>query len=79
MAPARRIERLERELARAEATLARARHREEALRAKLGLPSLGPVTGLVAPTIGDRVRAILPEPVKRPLRRARARLRGGRR
>jgi hypothetical protein len=79
LAPARRIERLETELGRAETALARTRLREEDLRRRLGLPSLGPVTGIVDPSLGDRVRAILPEPVKRPLRRARARLAGRRR
>ncbi len=74
--PARRIERLETQLARSQNELARTRLREEELRARLGLPSLGPVTGAVAPTPGDRLRTFLPEPVKRPLRRFRARLAG---
>jgi glycosyltransferase involved in cell wall biosynthesis len=78
LAPARRIERLEGELSRTESNLARTRLREEELRRRLGLPSLGPVSGLVAPTLTDRARALLPEPVKRPLRRARARLTGRR-
>lgn len=80
MGPARRIERLERELARTETELGRTRVREESLRRRLGLPSLGPVDGPVAPSAGDRLRAVLPEPVKRPLRRLRARIggRGGR-
>jgi glycosyltransferase involved in cell wall biosynthesis len=78
LAPARRIERLERQVSRAEAELARTRVREEELRARLGLRSLGPVTGHVAPTVADRLRTVLPEPVKRPLRRLRARYVGRR-
>lgn len=78
MGPARRIERLETQLSRAEVELARTRLREEELRARLGLPSLGPVTGHVAPTAADRLRTFLPEPVKRPLRRWRARVSGPR-
>jgi hypothetical protein len=73
---ARRIERLDTQLSRAQVELARTRLREEELRARLGLPSLGPVTGAVAPSAGDRLRAVLPESVKRPLRRLRARGRG---
>lgn len=73
---ARRIELLEVQLARAQIELARTRLREEELRARLGLPSLGPVTGAVPPTTSERLRAALPEPVKRPLRRLRARVAG---
>lgn len=71
---ARRIEAVHRRLARAEVELARTRLREEGLRRRLGLPSLGPVTAAVAPGLGDRLRTLLPEPVKRPLRRLKARL-----
>lgn len=76
LAPARRIERLERELARAQLELARTRYREESLRRRLGLPSLGPVDDQIRPTGPERLKAILPEPVKRPLRRLRALLTG---
>jgi hypothetical protein len=76
LAPARRIETLETQLARSRTELARTRLREEELRARLGLPSLGPVTGAVAPSMTDRLRTVLPERVKRPLRRARARIAG---
>jgi len=71
---ARRIETLDRRLARAELELSRTRVREEELRRRLGLPSLGPVDVPVAPGLGDRVRTLLPESVKGPLRRMRARL-----
>jgi len=74
--PSRRIERLETQLARAQIELGRTRVREEDLRARLGLPSLGPVTDAVAPTLTDRLRTTLPEPVKRPLRRIRTRIAG---
>lgn len=67
---ARRIETLERRLSRAEVELGRTRVREEQLRHRLGLPSLGPVDATVAPSLGDRLRTALPEPVKGPLRRA---------
>lgn len=73
LAPARRIERLERELARTQLELARSRYREESLRRRLGLPSLGPISGQVPPTPLETMKALLPEPVKRPLRRLRAR------
>ncbi len=76
LAPARRIERLERELARTETELTRTRLREEDLRRRLGLPSLGPVSSAVAPSTSERVKALLPESVKRPLRRTRARIAG---
>lgn len=78
LAPARRIERLERDLARMEAELMRARFREDRLRRRLGLPPAGPIDARVRPTAIERVKAAVPEPLKRPLRRLRARLRGRR-
>ncbi|GIW20621.1 MAG: hypothetical protein KatS3mg065_0917 [Chloroflexota bacterium] len=74
MAPTRRIERLERELARTELELVRARYREELLRRRLGLAPLGPVDARIRPSGLEILKGLLPEPVKRRLRRLRARL-----
>ena len=74
--PARRIERLETRVARLEVELGRTRLREEGLRRRLGLPSLGPVDGGVAPSPAERLKSVLPAWLMRPLRRARARARG---
>lgn len=74
--PARRIERLETRVARLEVELGRTRLREEGLRRRLGLPPLGRVDGVITPTPIDRVKSALPGWIIRPLRRARARVRG---
>lgn len=76
---ARRIETLDRRLGRTELELLRTRVREEGLRRRLGLPPLGPIDAPVDMGLADRLRTLLPESVKRPLRRARARLAGRRR
>jgi len=75
LAPAARIERLERELGYLRSELARTRFREEELRRRLGLQPLGPVDAWFWPTLRYLARAALPEPIRRPLHRLRSRLR----
>lgn len=75
-APTGRIERLQRENAHLRTELARVRFREEELRRRLDLPPLGPVDEWFWPTIRYLARAAVPEPVRRPVRRIRAMLRG---
>jgi glycosyltransferase involved in cell wall biosynthesis len=75
----RQIERLESRIARLEQDVARERRAQDRLRLQLGLPPLGIGERPDPRTASDRAKDALPEPVRRALRRARARVSGRRR